>query len=201
MGSERKTGSAKVGDGSNGAPPEAQLAGDAGIDNLDQVRDILFGADIRKYEQRLERLEERLMQEIGALRQDTKSGIESLASSVEKELGALADQLKGEQSTRSAALEGIAGDLKQTGSDHQAGMARLDEQLSAAARGVRQDLVDESKSLRDEIRQSQEQTTGALEREAQALRDSKTDRAALSELLMEMAMRLNDDLESPEDAQ
>ena len=155
MGSERKTGSAKGGDGSNGAPPEEQLAGDAGIDNLDQVRDILFGADIRKYDQRLERLEERVMQEIGALRQDTKDGIESLASSVKKELGALAEQLQSEQSTRSAAREEIAGDLKRMDRDHQAGMARLDEQLSAAARGVRQDLVDESKSLRDEIRQSQ----------------------------------------------
>lgn len=186
-------------DDSNGAPPEAQLAEDSGLGNLDQVRDILFGAHLRDYEQRLDRLEERIILEMGALRQDTKNSLESMELYVRKELDALVKRLMSEQDDRGAALREIAGDIKRVEGDHQAGMVRLDGQLSESERNLHQHILDNVKGLRDEMEQSQAQNASALEREARALRDTKTDRAALGELLMEMAMRLNDEIDSPEE--
>jgi iron-sulfur cluster repair protein YtfE (RIC family) len=194
------TASAEEADSNNGASPEAQLADDSGMANLDQVRDILFGADIRKYDQRLERLEEHLSQEIGILRQETKDSVGSLESSTRKDFDSLVEQLKSEQDDRGAALLEITNQIKRMENEHQAGLAKLNEQLSDSERNMRQHMLDQFKSLRDEMKQSQDQITNTLERETRELRDTKTDRAALGELLMEMAMRLNDELDPPEEA-
>ena len=167
--------------------------------NLDQVRDILFGAQIKAYDQRLEHLEQRIMKEMGALRQDTKESVESLGLSTKKELDALVDRLEREQSDRLTAIEELAKNVKRMAGHHEAAMVRLDEQLATSTNNLQQHILDQAASLRDDMQQGQAQATDALERETQALRDAKTDRAELGELLMEMAMRLSGESDLPEE--
>ena len=199
MGNEAKRAPAEKADGGNGAAGDPQPADASAMGNLDQVRDILFGAQIKAYDQRLEQLEQRIMKEIGALRQDTEKSVESLGRSTKKELETLVDRLEGEQSDRLTAIEELAKNVKRMAGHHEAAMVRLDEQLATSTNNLQQHILDQAASLRDDMQQGQAQATDALERETQALRDAKTDRAELGELLMEMAMRLSGESDLPEE--
>ena len=62
---------------------------------------------------------------------------------------------------------------------------------------LREQLLEQSKKLSDEIRQKHEDLLAALERESQELRFDKTDRAALAAMFTELAMRLNNEFYIP----
>src|SRR5579863_8550038 len=86
------------------APEAARRNGDAesngGVENLDKVRDILFGSQIRDNERRFSRLEERVAKETADLREESRKRLESLDGYVRKELQSLLERVKGEQSQR-----------------------------------------------------------------------------------------------------
>src|SRR5215468_3205657 len=73
--------------------------------NVDKIRDILFGANMREYEKRFGRLEERLTKSSEALRDDLKKRFDSLESYVKDELEAIATRLKAEKVERSENLK------------------------------------------------------------------------------------------------
>jgi predicted transcriptional regulator len=60
-------------------------------------------------------------------------------------------------------------------------------------------LLEQHQRLSDEIRQRIDEVLAAMTREAQELRNDKTDRLALASLLKEMAMRLTDEFKLPGD--
>ncbi len=70
---------------------------DAGPGNIDKIRDILFGSNMREYEQRFMRLEEALRKESSDLRDTTRRHLESLEAYVHKELAAIENRLNTER--------------------------------------------------------------------------------------------------------
>jgi len=97
-----------AGDGGN----KAMSGGDiVGAGNVDKIRDILFGSQMREYERKFQRMEERIGKEISSLREESSKRIDSLESYVNKELEALGDRLKGEQSQRTEAVEELTAEI------------------------------------------------------------------------------------------
>jgi hypothetical protein len=173
--------------------PAAILTDEPGGRSLEQVRDILFGSQARDYDRRLQRLEDRILEEIGDLKQEAQKGLETLDLYVRQEFESLASRLKSEQDERTAADKELAKEQDRRSAEHDKRIAKLDEQLAQAERALRQHILDQAKSLREEMQANQTQIRQALDQEAGDLRATKTDRTALGELLMQMAMRLNDD--------
>src|SRR6202161_713816 len=62
--------------------------------NVDKIRDILFGSQMRDYDKRFVRLEERLAKAADALRDDLKKRFDSLESFVQQEVESLHQRLK-----------------------------------------------------------------------------------------------------------
>ena len=174
-------------------------AGDVeGVDSLSKVRDILFGSQVKDFDRRFDRLEKRLLKEIEGLKTDTRQRIESLDAYVREEMDSLGDGIKEEQTDRAAALKDVAKEIKDQGAGLEKKIGQLDDKLAKTGRSLRQQILDQSNTLRDESEGRHEQLQATVDREAQDLRDSKTDRGALAELLIEMGMRLNEDLEVPQ---
>src|SRR5271169_4219003 len=73
--------------------------------NVDKIRDILFGSNMREYEKRFARLEEKLTKSSEALREDLKKRFDSLESYVREEMESLGQRLKTEKSERGEALK------------------------------------------------------------------------------------------------
>jgi hypothetical protein len=166
-------------DSSFQAAPEA--AADPGAGNIDKIRDILFGSNMRDYEQRFARLEEALRKESSDLRESTRRHLETLEAFVHKELAALEMRLNTERDERSAAAASI---FKKIGE-----METFEAQSN---REIRSDLLQQSKELSDAIRAKGEELVALLERRALDLQHAKTDRAALAGLFNEVALRLTD---------
>ena len=64
-------------------------------------------------------------------------------------------------------------------------------------RDLRNNLLQQSKELGDQMVQRHEEVSSLLERRFQELRQGKTDRAALASLFSEVALRLNDQFQIP----
>jgi len=168
-----------------------------GVANLDKVRDILFGAQMRDYDRRFTRLEERMLKEVSDARDDTRRRFDQLESFIRQEIAALGERLRAENQQRSEATEDITRELRDTAKNLNQKISQLDEQTAQAHREMRQQILDQSKSLSDEIRQKTEELAATGAREARELRSDKADRVALSNLFTELAMRLNNEFKLP----
>ena len=188
------------------ADGEGQLDGRAGgalpaeVGNIDKIRDILFGGQMRDYERRFARLEERLAKETADLRDDARRRFDALEAFIRQELEALGERLQAEQRTREQSVEDVSRTLKETGQALDRRLTQLDEQTARGQRDLRQQILEQSKSLGDDIRQKHEELRALLEREVAALGSDKTDRAALAALFSEVALRLTNEFRIPGDA-
>jgi len=171
---------------------DADSGAGQGVENLDKVRDILFGTQIRDTERRFGRLEERLVKETVDLRDETRKRLESLEAFTKKELSSIVDRLKGEQGQRGEAVKELAAELKEQAKVFQQRSTELGEQLAEAQREIRQELLDQTKSLRDELAAARADSAAELERASGELRSEKVDRASLADLFNQLAARLND---------
>ena len=187
----------KAGQNQSGNKDQLAVADAAGSGNLDKVRDILFGNQVREQEKRFTRLEERLVKECTNLRDETRERLESLEMYIQKEVESLTARLKTEQAERDTAVQELAQEIKDITKSLEKKIAQLEEQSTQSQRDLRQQILDQSKSLSDVIRQKYEEASAALEREAQELQIDKTDRSTLASLFTEMAMRLNQDFHIP----
>jgi uncharacterized protein YoxC len=182
----------------NDADAKTQAAAELpGGGNIDRIRDIIFGNQMRDYEKRFVRLEERLLKESADLREDVKRRFEQLDQYTRHEVDALSERLKSEQAARGAALTEATRELRDLAKNTEKKTVQLDEQAIKNARELRQQLLDQARQLSDDLRQRFDDLAAIVEHEASELRDDKTDRAALAALFTEMAMRLTNELALP----
>lgn len=167
--------------------------GVTGVENVDKIRDILFGSKMRDYERKFTRLEERIMKEVTRLREESSRRFDDLEGYLNKEVESLSTRLKNEQNNRTEAEKDLADDLIKTAKLLEKKLAEMGDQFDSTTRELRQQLLDQSKTLSLEIGRKYDETSVALERSAEELRDEKVDRSALSGLLTELALRLSDD--------
>jgi DNA repair exonuclease SbcCD ATPase subunit len=165
--------------------------------NIDKIRDILFGAHMRDYDTRFARLEETLAKEASELRESTRRRFETLENYVKKELEALQTRLRTERDERSDASSQHSRELKEAADALNRKIRDLDDQGNAAASDLRQEILNASRNLMDELKARHEEVSSLLEKRFQALQHAKTDRAALAALLNEVALRINDEFRIP----
>ena len=162
--------------------------------NLDKVRDLLFGGQMRDYDRKFARLEERLVKETADLRDEVRKRLAALEAYMKAEVESLSDRLRAEQEGRSAGDKDLGRELRDTAQQFDQKLSQLDDLVARNQRDLRQQLHAQHQELGDDIRQRVEDVLGRLAHEAQELRSDKTDRKALAALLTEMAMRLNGDI-------
>jgi hypothetical protein len=162
--------------------------------SLEKVRDLLFGVQMRDYERKFARLEERLAKETSDVREDVKKRLASIEQLIRTEIEALSDRIRGEQDERSKAVKDLSRQIEETARTFEQKCGQLDDQMARGLREVRQQLHEQGKRLSDDIRQQADDIVARLVRESQELRTDKADRAMLAALLNDMAMRLTDDL-------
>lgn len=161
--------------------------------NLDKIRDILFGNQVRDYEQRFNRLEEHLVKECSNLREDTKKRLDVIENYIKNEVDSLTTRLKTEQNERNIAVTEVNEEFKNVVKSLERKIAQLDEQTSQNQRDLRQQILDQSKTLDDDLKHNYKELLAALEKESQELHTQKTDRSTLARLFSELALRLDNE--------
>jgi hypothetical protein len=178
-------------------PKDEREPEEAEVGNIDKIREIIFGGQMRDYSKRFATLETRVIKESVELREDTRKRFEVLEMFIKREFEALSDRLQTEQRYREEAVRGIAREIDETGQNIEAKISQLESDSARAHRDLREQILEQSKNLSDEIRERHAEISSALGHEVQNINQDKTGRADLASLFGDLAMRLNKDLKMP----
>jgi chromosome segregation ATPase len=171
----------------NGAPDDAAAVPP---ESLDQVRDILFGGQMRMVDARLRGLEERIAAEHEELRNDLSRKIAELDEASQREFAAHAERLAAERAKRADELKALSAEMKEALKNLERRHLKFEEATSQADAEVRDQLMKQGALLSAELARTAERLTGELDRAASALSADKVDRAALGGFLTDMAARI-----------
>jgi hypothetical protein len=165
--------------------------------NVDRIRNILFGSQMRDYDGRFQKLEERLAREAGELRGDLQRQLQALEAFMKGEVESMTNRVKTEQSERAQAVEQLAREMAETAKGLELKINNLDSQAAKDIRDLRAQLLEQSKALSAEMKEKHDQMKGELDHEAGQIRDAMTGREALAEMLTEVALRLKNEFRVP----
>jgi hypothetical protein len=181
--------------------------------SMEQVRDLLFGAQLKDMEIRAKRQEERFLRELDDVREALKSRLDSLENFLKSETGSLLHRLQDEQAERDSVLkaeqreriEAVKAEQRERGE----GLAQLGRDLASAAetfdrkiakvsgmldtvehelRGL---LMSESGSLSSKIDERYQDALNVLSNTAAQIRHDMVYRSSLSSMFTEIAVKLS----------
>lgn len=168
------------------APPEAK-------ENIDQVRNLLFGPQIKNIEKRFTVLEQRFNKDIHDLKDDVQHKIDSLEEFMRNEFSSLIDRIENEKRDRLNGLKQTEGKLQNAVDDMDRKTQDLESTISKRAHELREQLMQQKNYLNNEMKRLFDQALDTLEATASQIRNEHVDRATLSSLFTETALRLNND--------
>jgi hypothetical protein len=171
------------------------LRGGAG--NVDKIRDILFGTQMRDYESRFARLEETLIKETQEIRETSRRRFDQLETYIRKEFETAQARLKSERDERADGATQLSRELKDLTDALSRRVRELDDRELDAERAMRNDMLQQAREITDEIRSRHDEVVSLLDKRVNELREGKTDRAALASLFNEVALRLSDQFQIP----
>jgi hypothetical protein len=183
------------------APPKAASPNEGQTpENLDTVRDILFGGHMRAVEGRIARIEERLLREQQAMRAETEKALASLEGFARKELEALGTKLKAEQVKRTDEIKALAAEVKDTLKTLDRRVGQLDEATSRSDADLRTQLLEHQRTASADLAKLSDTLTAELRAAERALRSEKADLSSLLAIFSDVAVKLSEELEVPPEA-
>lgn len=173
-------------------PAAKKPAADVPPESLDQVRDILFGGQMRTVETRLKGIEERLGREQDAMRAEFAKRVADLETFARRETQALHERVAAESDARTAALKSLLADLKEAQKAMDRRHAKLEQETSLSDAELRDQLVAQAKAASAELAKANDRLRAELAKSVEELQGAKADRASLAAMLADVASRLTD---------
>jgi DNA anti-recombination protein RmuC len=163
--------------------------------NLDQIRDILFGAQAKEFERRFSGLESSLQAELRQIRDDFKNQTEMLESYFKGELKEVSSKQRKEQSKRESEVDR----LDTRAADHKRNFDQklddLEESFEERISEVRENLLRQGQQLSDSLQKGLDTLRSDVDERMNQIGVSKADRLALAGMFSEMSMRLKNELD------
>jgi len=155
-------------------------------DNVDQIREILFGSHMRAVDDRFETVEDRLSKESKALKKALENRIRELEKMLGEYRDKAGDELNRESAERDAHLGKVSESLAAFRIDAENQLAELQSDFNAEIKQVRQELAAAQKSLMGDLETLRKMHDKSLEK----LGEDKVDRGELAGFLSDIAGRL-----------
>lgn len=154
--------------------------------NLEKVRDLLFGSAIRESHEKHHELEARFSQKLERFQQDVHAQLETLSNLIQKTSEDLSAALKSENSQRQQEVDAL---LKKLDSASQS-ISDLDTQTMVEQKQMAERFENDFEQLKNEFGQLHKQAMSHIEASAGTLESNKTDREFLANLLNDLSARL-----------
>lgn len=160
------------------------------LGNIDQIRDIIFGAQLREYDNRFDKIES----DLSMLQQDLQARLDQIKSVLLTEMRAAVDSLEKKlKSLTLSSQEDSAEIRQQLDRAHRKfsnSIEALDEAIDTQTGSLRDDLSTTRDQLQEETRHLKTQVFEELDRRFSMLREVKISRDDMAEMLFELGMRL-----------
>lgn len=160
---------------------------------VDKIRELLFGNQMQDYDRRFAVMEERFQQKMRDLEAESVRSLQSMESSLKKQLETMASQVRHEQDLRAEADKELGRALREQTQGLEKHLNKVADQLAGLDREFTERLGHESQTLREDIRRRNEDARATIERMFSELSNVKTDRNLLAGLFVEIARCLNQD--------
>lgn len=173
---------------SNGREPEG---------NVDQIRDILFGGQMRDYERRFEELADQLKREAERVRMDLGKRLDNLEAYAKDQHESLQSQLKKLSAEAKANNEEQGERNRDLGKAVRAEISELESKVESGNATLRDRLLKLANDTAEQLRKLGEEQQGQLGRVGSELREDKVSRDELAGFFSEVALRLNRQFDLP----
>ena len=177
--------------------PRAQSSDDLNGGNIDKVRDILFGGQMRDYERRFQELNQRLEAELVRMREAQDKRLAQIDRRVDDQFEKLNKLVRQEIEDRNGAVDDLESRLQQAARTSRA-------EVNKSLEGLGRDIAASDERLRGAIADLQAslvaragEAESAFQRAGAELRAEKVGRDDLAALLTEFALRLRGDFDLP----
>ncbi|MEM9533093.1 MAG: hypothetical protein AAGA23_19390 [Pseudomonadota bacterium] len=155
-------------------------------DNVEQIREIIFGGHIKDYEKRFAALEKKLEQS----QQRLSDHVEQQVTRLGEKLESLGEQLSDESLARRDALESMDGLLQNQASEAGQQLAGLETQLQSQVNELEKLLGQWQEASQQELKAQADDFQTALAALSDKLSAFATGRSELAGLLSDLATRL-----------
>lgn len=160
------------------------------LGNIDQIRDIIFGSQLRDYNSRFDKIES----DLALLQEDAQDRVEQLKTILTAEIKSVVENLDKKIKTLSSNAQEELTDLRQQADrlnrKFSSSIEALDEALDSQTNSLRGELGQTRDQLQDEVRGLRSQVLEELDRRFTLLTESKISRDDMAEVLFEVGMRL-----------
>jgi len=158
--------------------------------NVDKIREILFGGQMRDYEQRFADLEKRLGKNIERIAADIDKRMDRLEAFARREVEKIAEQLKEERKARREEGKRGGKELKELAGEIESRCAELEEQIGGETQEIRDLLVEQGEQFTGMIGETHSQLSENLQAETRSMAEESVARDDLASLLADVAARL-----------
>ncbi len=160
------------------------------LGNIDQIRDIIFGAQLREYSARFDKIES----DVSMIQQEMRDRIDQVKNVLSTEIRTAIDSMEKKTKTLSLTVEDESTNIRQQ-------VERLNKKFSSSIEALNEAVDNQSTSIREDVSQTreklQEDTRNLrnhvfeeLDRRFSLLREIKVSRDDMAEILFELGMRL-----------
>lgn len=168
----------------NGSPTEPPR------ESIDQVRDLLFGSQLRMVDARIETLDERLRHETSAMKADFERRMSELDGAMKSEFARHVERLADERATRVKELTSVAAELRQSLESLERRHKSFEEAAGQADAELRDHLLENATAFSGDLKSASERISGELDRITAGLQAEKLDVSSLVSGLTDLASRL-----------
>ena len=169
---------------------------------MNQVRDLLFGTQLRDIENRFQRQEAKFQREVNDAREALKVRLDSLENFMRSEAASLVHRINTEAAERDAALKSeqrerveafntTAGNIAAAEEAFDRRLAALSGTLDNAEQEIRKLLLSETNILSSKIDEKYEAALKVISETAAQIRQDMVHRSVLSSMFTEMAVKLS----------
>jgi len=169
---------------------------------MNQVRDLLFGTQLRDIETRFQRQEARFQREVNDAKEALKARLDSLENFMRSETASLVHRINTEASERDAALKAeqrerieavntLAGNIAAAEQTLERRIAALSSTLDNAEQEIRKLMQVETNSLNNKIDEKYSDALNVISETASQIRHDMVYRSTLSNMFTEMAVKLS----------
>ena len=160
------------------------------LGNIDQIRDIIFGPQLREYDNRFDKIES----DISLLQQEMRDRIDQVKTVVSTELRSAFDSLEKKLRSISLSYQEEISDLRQqvdrVNKKFTNAIEGLDQNIDSQTTSLRKELTDSRTKLQEDVRTLRLQVFEELERRLSTMREVKVSKDDVAEILFELGMRL-----------
>ncbi len=182
MGKERTKATGNGAEGTE-APKKKKAAAMNPFGDLDQVKQILFGAENEEINERLDNLDAHFTKVIATLKDTVNKRFNDVEATLKKQNEALNNRLNDEEAARSGAATTLGEEIQQVATHLQENRKQLDTIIANTDKALRKALNEEAdKALKDRTARFDD-LSAKLEEAVATLGDAKTDRHGLADLL------------------